>query len=438
MRRSYVSTVKCTLPLSAWLVGFVVALSSIVRIEPAPYDLLVLVLCSLFFLAGLRVPARLGIPLFAMTLLVVANLLSILSAIATNTNSIMPMVVYAALTIYLIVTWFFFTCFIAQSPWTSISAIWNGYLVAAIIASVLGIGGYFGVIPGSDVFSEIGRANGPFKDPNVLAPFLVPPLLYVLVDAIGRPLAAALARYSLALMFGFCILLSFSRGGWLNLGMSVCTYAFLHVLVSKSANEVISFAIKGLFALVLMAGVLTAATLTSPSVQNMLSMRATLFHDYDLEPGGRFDTQISAIRAIWEHPLGVGPGQRAVGQSQDPHNLYIKVALENGWLGGTALLLFVLLTLWRGLRLCTHSFELRRSQMVVMSCLLAVAIQSIFIDTLHWRHFFLLLAMAWGVILSDLTRPAGARDTVFGGGRTGNKNLVYSDASSAWREKRSL
>jgi hypothetical protein len=59
---------------------------------------------------------------------------------------------------------------------------------------------------------------------------------------------------------------------------------------------------------------------------------------------------------------------------------------------------FLLLGLWRGVRrLREASGEIKIHLMIVLSALLGVLLQSFFIDSTHWRHLWLLLAMVWGL-----------------------------------------
>jgi hypothetical protein len=79
---------------------------------------------------------------------------------------------------------------------------------------MLGVLGYFGALPGGEIFTKFGRAAGAFQDPNVFGPFLTLPGIYLL----HRTLTGSVARMPL---FAFTLLiivagifLSFSRGAW--------------------------------------------------------------------------------------------------------------------------------------------------------------------------------------------------------------------------------
>ena len=73
-------------PVSA-LLWLMVASSSFVFIEPAPCDLLAVVLTAVALASGLRFPMGLGAPALLATLFLVANILSIITA---SPNSLAP------------------------------------------------------------------------------------------------------------------------------------------------------------------------------------------------------------------------------------------------------------------------------------------------------------------------------------------------------------
>ena len=72
------------------------------------------------------------------------------------------------------------------------------------------------------VFTLYGRASGTFKDPNVLGPFLVLPIVFalqhILIGRIGLMRGLLVMSVPLAALF-----LTFSRGAWGNLaGSAAC------------------------------------------------------------------------------------------------------------------------------------------------------------------------------------------------------------------------
>src|SRR6266436_4286532 len=65
----------------------------------------------------------------------------------------------------------------------------------------------------------------------------------------------------------------------------------------------------------------------------------------------RFDTQRRALELAVERPLGIGPGQAENQFELSTHSTYVRVLCENGIAGFVALLLFLLWSLARSVRL---------------------------------------------------------------------------------------
>ncbi len=87
-----------------------------------------------------------------------------------------------------------------------------------------------------------------------------------------------------------------------------------------------------------------------PSVHDLFLERAKTIQPYDVGPGGRFWEQKLALSVILDNPNGLGPFEfsRLFGTQQ--HDVYMQGFLVYGWLGGTAYLTVVLVTLATGLR----------------------------------------------------------------------------------------
>jgi O-antigen ligase len=110
----------------------------------------------------------------------------------------------------------------------------------------------------------------------------------------------------------------------------------------------------------------------------------------------------AGVELFKSYPLGIGPGQfedysldyqKSMGGAMlrltpSAHNFYLRVLAENGIIG---------LTLVIG-ALATASLVLVKSRRIIyssdiswiFSCLVGIVVQSFVIDTLHWRHFWIL------------------------------------------------
>src|SRR5690606_30605092 len=93
-------------------------------------------------------------------------------------------------------------------------ALARGLIIGAVVASLLGIGGYFHLLPGYDTLTLYGRVRGTFKDPNVLSAYLILPSVLsmqgVLLYNGWRRLRNLIALGIITL----AILLAFSRAAW--------------------------------------------------------------------------------------------------------------------------------------------------------------------------------------------------------------------------------
>ena len=119
-----------------------------------------------------------------------------------------------------------FAAFVAKRPEAHARLILSAYTWAAVAAALGGIAGYFDLVPGAhELMTRWGRATGLFKDPNVFGPFLVPALVYALSRLAGAPLRKSLLPLGVLGVVGFAILLSFSRGAWINLAVAVAIYS---------------------------------------------------------------------------------------------------------------------------------------------------------------------------------------------------------------------
>jgi O-antigen ligase len=374
--------------LFLWLA---LASSSIVFIEPAPYDLMVIGLACLLFCTGLSVPKSLGPAVFLLVLFLVGNLVG---ALASGYNGIGLRSL--SIRIYMVLAWMLFACLIAYKPQVFMRTIWSGYAFAAIVAVAWGIAQFYGFLPG-EFAGPAYRATGSFKDANVYGPFLVPVALAAIAYLFrARGVLVPLAIcFFLLLVLG--LLVAFSRGAWLNFLVSASTLSTLLIVNRSSYQRKLSFVVMlVVLGLAGFAALFWAVNYTSAS--EMFSEREALVQAYDVAAGGRFATQREALLTIGQTPFGIGPGMTGVLFGLEPHNIYLQVTTEAGWLGGLSMVTFLLLGLWRGVRrLREASGEIKIHLMIVLSALLGVLLQSFFIDSTHWRHLWLLLAMVWGL-----------------------------------------
>jgi hypothetical protein len=264
-----------------------------------------------------------------------------------------------------------------------------GYCAAAFVSAVLAICTF---IPGfsamtGDVLLWAGRPKVFFKDPNVFGPYLVPAVLVFLHAAARRRGVVTFLFVAMSLVCAAGVIASASRAAWFNLALALAAYAVFCPLRHKA---VIAMAC----AAVALAAIPVAAWMhgTGQDALELYSGRMQL-QEYDTE---RFAMAQGAFDVGLRYPAGVGPGEIAsylgFGPGMDPHNTYLRIWAENG---PVAMLLFAALLL----TLAAHAAQefLTHRGNAAFTCALALLagalVNATVVDMLHWRHFWVLLAI---------------------------------------------
>jgi len=390
--------------LALFYLWVTIATGGIVYVEPSPYDGLMIGAVILLPLVGLA-PLTRGLAVYLMLLCgIVAG-----GYIATTQAGILGApVTHVTITLYLALSSVVMAAFVAHDPEPNVRLIMSAYMVAALAAASAALIGYFNVVPGLyDIFTEFGRARGTFKDPNVLGAFLVPALLYAFnVVLTGRFVRASFWALALPILL-FGTLLSFSRGAWLNLLVALAVYSFITFGIAATNRERIKLIMYIVLAGVLAVGVLAAAQ-SIPKVAELMGERASFEQSYDVGPEGRFGGQEKAAELVTTHPLGIGALEFArVYHNEDVHEVYLNMYLNTGWFGGTLYIFLVFTTLVLGLKLVLRDRGGDGVSAVLVAAFFGMVLEGAVIDTDHWRHFYLIMAMIWGM---SLARPSEARD----------------------------
>lgn len=366
--------------------------------KPMPYDLLMIATMGSFFLLGLRFPQGVAWPASFWGLILVGYGIGGMGAVYMDRVQSFLMVCT-----YLICSLLFFASFVYQEPARRMTVMFWAYTLAAVVAALIATAAYFGLLPQS-TFLQFGRASSTFNDPNVYGPFLVAPILFLGLRLSSAQSAKELFYLPLLFVLLLGLLLSFSRGAWGNLVLSALIFFWLTLATSKSNRQsmrLIMFAA----GMVLLVAIVLVIALSMPQVAVLFSERASLVQDYDAGQGGRFDTQLQALKAIFENPWGIGPSQWAMIHHLDTHNVYLNIGVAGGLLSGLAFIGFVLTTIWRGAKACMVDMPGQDLLIVAYAVTVAHFAEALIIDVDNWRHLFLLMGMCWGGILAaDLAR----------------------------------
>jgi hypothetical protein len=379
---------------SSWLfqslLGFAFCVSFFVLVEPAPVDGLLLALFAFGLLFGIvRLRQMPVLPIALLTGLAVANLVSMSGA-----DDRVRAMSYTFVTFYMMTSWALFVGALNSYGASALKAIFSGYSLAVLFAVIPAVASYFHLIGFQSILLLYGRPKGLFKDPNVFGPFLI--LIGVMATTGCLPVANRFAQLVIAVVATVGIVLSYSRACWINYAVSLVLFALLDQVLplhhaegrSTSLPRLVGFALVGILAL--------AAISQITSVKTMLAMRIGQggMHDYDQI---RFQTQQMAVRAAIDHPLGIGPGQSEGVFTYATHSSYIRVLGENGLFGLFCFVGFVFSTLVQAIaRVSTaQSRQWRGIYLAAAACICGHLINSGVVDTVHWRHFWFLLALPW-------------------------------------------
>jgi hypothetical protein len=380
----------------AWLQGRIlhvvlfctILASPFVFIEPSPYEgMMALLIVS--SLVGGAVLDRKHVPLIILLAIWNAGLLLALLPVTDDSKA----VIYTGISIYLALNAVVYASLATTNSEERLATIRNAYILAALIASALGILGYFHILA-PDLLVREERASSTFKDPNVFGPFLILPLLFLIQLMIYR---GAFLRYLVAIgVIVVGLFLSFSRGAWGNFVESAVIMLGLMFITTPDGRfraRIASFSI--------MCGVggavLIGALLSIRAVVTLFQQRAELLQSYDVGSGGRFTTQLRAFHKMFDFPNGLGPLQYAKYFGIDPHNDYLNAFYSNGWIGGVAYPTLVIVTLLVGFRALLVRTPWQPYLIAVFAAYCGGVCEGAIVGTEHWRHYYLLLGLVWGL-----------------------------------------
>ncbi len=392
--------------MRGWLTG-VVALwifaGGFVLIEPSPYEFAFVLVLLVAPVSGFRLH-RTGLPPFL--LLIGFIPFALIGAFQVKHSQLPENLVFVAVTVFLWLTTIFAANYVADAPHRRMRLIMKAYMAAAVIVSVIGTLAYLGLLPGKEIFLLYGRAKSTFQDPNVYGPFLVLPAMFALQKVLlARPRRALFASAIYILLF-IGVFVSFSRAAWGHFAVSsLLVYALVFVLEAKAKDKIrmIILAMVGVLGLTAILGGL----LSIDSVRSLFNERFALEQNYDSGSTGRFGRQAYAVGLAITHPFGIGPKEfRQLRITEEPHNTYISVILNYGWLGGMAFITMLLTTLWRGVSLLPRGSPNRFLLIPLVSVFFPLLVEAAIIDTDHWRHLYLVAGLIWGVTAGYQTRSA--------------------------------
>lgn len=384
-----------------WLTG---VSGAIVFVEPSPYELATFLAIVVMVATGLRL--KLAFLPLAMLLFLI-NLGYTISA--ANLMAQSRIVTWVLTSWYMAVTAVFFAMAIADDTATRLDALRRGLICGAVIASLAGIVGYFSLIPGTNaLFTLYGRAMGPFKDPNVFSAFLVLPALFVLQGVVSDRFGKALRGTLILGVIALALLLAFSRAAWGLFILSATFMLVMMVLTSRTTAERSRIVVMTMVALA--AGVaLVLILLSLDSVEELFRQRASFDQSYDEGRFGRFGRHILGARMALDLPFGIGPLQFTRYFPEDTHNSFLNAFMSGGWVSGVCYPALILTTIALGFRYAFVRAPWQRLYLAVFAAFVGTAGEGFVIDTDHWRHFWMMTGVMWGLFAASQRHLVTAR-----------------------------
>jgi O-antigen ligase len=358
---------------------------AVVFIEPAPPDAVLMTVLAVAIVTGRFSLRRTPSPMLVLLgAFLVLNLVSAVFAIVPHRAAS-----YMLISTYLCTFAVWLTSYVdAPERARKIVAPLIG---GAVATTALGVAVILIAFPGRSLvdLTDGFRARGFFKDPNVFGPFCTFAALIVISEVLEPRLLKS--RRPLKLLFLAVLVLgllfSYSRAAWLNAGIAAATMIAAYSLRRGGGRKAAAM----LATLVLLAGVGSIALAATGSI-GFLDSRAHL-QSYDTQ---RFSAQDRGLELAQSYPLGIGPGQfeRTVGIAS--HNTYVRVLAEQGVLGLFVVLALLLATLGlaaRNVVLGKDTYGVASVPLLASLC--GILANSAFVDTLHWRHLWLVIGLIW-------------------------------------------
>ena len=367
-------------------------LSSVVVIEPAPVDLLLVGLSTIWLVGQrLRIPALgagLGLAYVAMS--VISQLIGQANGYGLDARIVRDILIEGYLVLACVALFAKFS-----TDRNAIRSFFTGVVLGAVIVSstflVLRVVGRVPDIFFRDEFRS--RVRGLFKDPNVLGPFLVMPILLLLVrnEIVKIPFAKVAAIPCTVLL-----MLTFSRGAYVAFAVALFVLGAAMFVRERITYSQAAIAVVG------MTGVLGVAALlwgsaSGPVTSDLIEASGLVNTDrlglqaYDTE---RFATNFNAWAYVVDNPFGNGIQAFARQAGLNPHNLFLGKAVDAGL--AAAILVVAVPTVAMGRALFART-DMPRFAAITSAALAGTMAVSTVIHSHHWRHLFFITAVAFAI-----------------------------------------
>jgi hypothetical protein len=264
----------------------------------------------------------------------------------------------------------------------------RAYVVAGLI---LGIEAIIAILPlpiAEPFRMDRFRIEGLFKDPNVFGPFVAPAV--ALLCARWPSLHWSVRAGALLLVL-LPVPASLARGAIVVVVVTLLFLGSVALYRRWRTTAIFCFGFLG-------AGVAALIAFVVFSGASLAKERlSTAFQDYDAV---RFGGQAAGLSWFQQHPIsfGLGPGNYEHVLGLPSHQTFLRMLVETGPI---SLIAFVLI-LWTSLRMIRSADP---GTVAWVSGLIGLTTYALLIDAVHWRHFWVVLAIPLAIAARDQLRP---------------------------------
>jgi O-antigen ligase len=377
--------------------AFTVTLLCIGNIEPSPYDFGLLLLAPAALIEGLRINRMTILMFFVIWALLSSEIVALMPYLSHRIidQGETPSV-YEIYSAFVYLTMFLFLFVFSRDTGARVALALKAYAIGCVVASLIGLAQYAEIFGVSEQISKVGRATGPFNDPNVLGSFCVLGIAYLFQSLLvsRRWFLVKLASLIIVIVGGEFV--TYSRGSWAASAFCMAFVAVMTFFTSRVPGvrlRVVSAIAGGL--ILAAAGVVYIES--NASLSQMLQDRLKVSQDYDSGEDGRFGHQRRAIPMLLERPFGFGPFRFPLYFELQPHNSYLTAFTDSGWTGGISFLFFVGATLTFATRTAFQRSSIMPQAQALTPAMYAIYGQALQIDEGHWRFLYVIVAAIWAL-----------------------------------------
>ncbi|MEM8979245.1 MAG: hypothetical protein AAGD04_07160 [Pseudomonadota bacterium] len=367
-----------------------IALSFFVMLEPAPTDLVFCIALGMMLLAPIQ-PVKLFGP-FVTLGLILFLWFSVLSLFFVTD---LFFAAYRAIVIEIYISLLFVLTayFVKVSGDKAFRLILVMLFLGGLLTSLIGVLAYLDLIPQRQLFFRddyLKRIRSTFKDPNVLGPYLVPSILAGIWIVLTSPKLRWMVGFATVLMIA-ALVITYSRGAWAHFIVSLSVFGCF-MLVNRQTYFAAFVALIAVGCGGMLAAVYYSDALGAALGDSYFSRRLS-FQSYDTK---RFDLILRALFDMTGTPLGIGPYQSRVFYGWEPHNSFALLGLQNGLFALLGYVLICVGAIWRCATKVLAQEDGWFKYAFILSVLIGLMVVSQVVSSLHWRHLYVVLGLAFG------------------------------------------